>query len=48
MGFLDNLKQGADNLAGSVIKAVSGNQNPNQPRPQHPSDNYFHDLGVLI
>jgi len=51
MGFLDDLKKGADNIAGSINKSVSGAQTPTgQPGggpPVTPSDSYFHDLGVL-
>ena len=47
MGFLDNLKQGADKVASSVNQAVGGQKGPGQA-PAVPSDAYFHDLGVLV
>ncbi|MBI2704448.1 MAG: hypothetical protein HYX32_04045 [Actinobacteria bacterium] len=45
MGFLDDLKKGANSMASSINTAVSGD--PNQAKPAYPSESYFHDLGVL-
>jgi hypothetical protein len=42
MGFLDDLQKGADNLATSINKGVSGSQQRWQ------ADAYFYDLGVLL